>query len=725
MPGKRKREAPGPVAPAAPPATLAALAPEDGVEEFRRAVQELKNKSQSKITALTLLADSQYAAAEEVSQILVREIALAQVQRLQPLVSVVDSILKKVGKDYKTHLSEKMPYTIQAVYSRSDESVRGWLQKIVNESWRKHDLLPAHVLDRLDLIFAPPGTAAAGLPAAAALHAAALAPMPGPPGAMPYMVPQVPLGVAPPGTVPLLVLDEAVDPRGAPPPGVSASAMAEAAALSAAAAAATRAATGQVAGAAGAAWLKPEAWPEAWSQALRGAAALAPAAAAPLGADVCHAAATAALSAAVPAVPPAVPAAEAAAPAPVPMAAPPTAVRTAAPAAPIADPRAAAVAAAVAAAAAAAAAPPEALSDEEGQPHVNGHGAPKSLVPARQVLQGLPSIGFSEAWLRQFMEQMPTKSVTQESKLEAPCVGRKVLGASGDQMVYVDELSPSETLLLAQFIFLLEERLRRSGGGIDLTQRIPHTFSYLQVEPAIDVMLKRFFGELPFQCTTTGLRFASQEKLRKHHDALYRRRTLQQQRQRGAEARGWMESIPEWVGNRDLVVGPALFRLGEAGEDAQRAQDLHMRLPAPGASDDEEGDGESRGSRWICPLDERRAVCPVSGEAFQRTWSEALNDWAFTDVVAVELGATRPLRFPPGGPIGPHGLSETAVLFKRSCFFNSAPAKRQEALDDCRRGGLPAESCKDRAACAPAAAAREDPGLVALAAARPPPRRFF
>merc|ERR1719210_755980 len=188
------------------------------------------------------------------------------------------------------------------------------------------------------------------------------------------------------------------------------------------------------------------------------------------------------------------------------------------------------------------------------------------------------------------MEQMPTKTVPQEvQKLEVPSVGRKVLGASGEQMVYVDELSPSETLLLLQLIFLLEERLRRTGGGIDLTQRIPHTFSYLQVEPAIDVMLKRFFDELPFQCTTTGLRFGSREKLRKHHDALYRRRQQQQQRQRGAEARGWMESIPEWVGNRDLVVGPALFRLGEAGDEKPQEKEAQTKLQA-GAADDEDAE---------------------------------------------------------------------------------------------------------------------------------------
>merc|ERR1719210_1272921 len=199
------------------------------------------------------------------------------------------------------------------------------------------------------------------------------------------------------------------------------------------------------------------------------------------------------------------------------------------------------------------------------------------------------------------MEQMPTKTVPQEvQKLEVPSVGRKVLGASGEQMVYVDELSPSETLLLLQLIFLLEERLRRTGGGIDLTQRIPHTFSYLQVEPAIDVMLKRFFDELPFQCTTTGLRFASREKLRKHHDALYRRRTLLQQRQRGAEARGWMESIPEWVGNRDLVVGPALFRLGGAGEDALKMPEVQRVAYDDALESEDENDGQLR---WICPLD--------------------------------------------------------------------------------------------------------------------------
>lgn len=253
-------------------------------------------------------------------------------------------------------------------------------------------------------------------------------------------------------------------------------------------------------------------------------------------------------------------------------------------------------------------------------------------------------------------------------------------------MVYVDELSPSEVLLLFQLVFLLEERLRRSGAGLDITQRIPHTFGYLHMEPAVDVMLKRFFDELPHQCTTTGLRFASREKLRKHHDALYRRRAAQQQRQRGAEARGWMETIPEWVGNRDIVVGPALFQLGGgASVDevvAQRAQQASALEDAGSDEEDEEG---SERNRWICPLDERRSVCPISGEPFEREWSQAINDWAFCDVVAIELGTTdRVLRFPPKNPRDPERLSESAFLFKKSCFLNTSPAERLAALEDCR-----------------------------------------
>jgi len=232
-------------------------------------------------------------------------------------------------------------------------------------------------------------------------------------------------------------------------------------------------------------------------------------------------------------------------------------------------------------------------------------------------------------------------------------------------------------------------------------------------------MLKRFFDELPFQCTTTGLRFGSREKLRKHHDALYRRRTLLQQRQRGAEARGWMESIPEWVGNRDLVVGPALFRLGTAGEEAApRAQEAQRGLPeAQSEAEDEAGE-----SRWICPMDERRSVCPISGEAFPRVWSTSLNDWAFEDVVAVELGSEKPIVFPTGGPSGPHGLSETAVLYRKSCFFNTPPAKRLQSLEDCRSLHCPLDTA-DVEARRPVPA--EDAELMALAAAKPARGKFF
>merc|ERR1712190_71795 len=70
---------------------------------------------------------------------------------------------------------------------------------------------------------------------------------------------------------------------------------------------------------------------------------------------------------------------------------------------------------------------------------------------------------------------------------------------------------------------------------------------------------------------------------------------------------------------------------------------------------------------------------------FKRTWSITLNDWVYTDVVAVEMEDPKstPLKFPPGGPIGPHGLSETAALFKKSCFFNTPQKTRLKALEQC------------------------------------------
>ncbi|CAE7437681.1 unnamed protein product, partial [Symbiodinium necroappetens] len=247
------------------------------------------------------------------------------------------------------------------------------------------------------------------------------------------------------------------------------------------------------------------------------------------------------------------------------------------------------------------------------------------LVPTRQFLQGMPSLGFSEAWLRQFMSQMPRKGEARERRRQP--VGRKILGAAGEQMVYVDAMSPGEMLLLMQFVFMLEEKLRSTGRSVDLAQRVSHSFSYLQVDLAVDVMLKWVFDGLPFQCGTTGLRFANREKLRRQNESLKKRKEL---RQMNSEARGWMDSIPDWVGNRDLVVGPALFRLG--GDVGKAAP-----VEAPAALD------ELPEERWEVPCDERRSVCPISGERFDRVWSSTLNDWAFVGAVAAEASATRPL----------------------------------------------------------------------------------
>lgn len=828
---------------------------QEGLERFRTEVKELKTKSQSRIMKLTTLADNLYEVSQEVTELLTEEIALADLSRVQALISVVDSILKKVGRDYKAHLSARIPDVLHGVVSKSDQKMRAWLQKMVSESWRKHELFPLNVLDILDRIFSeppqvlsPPAPAAA--PAAPAVApkkgqetptapptpvAPATAPRPTAPVARetPAPSPVVPQG---PSAVPSLAATTAPAPTKAPVSGPSSPPSPTT--LPGALAAVLTSATGPGSGLAqllesDAAPAKPEtsgstgrrsSAAESQAQIERRLSILAKIKKKSPGQEELqeimkvpeirkaiqmhqkgdrHEAMTLLSqfkqelerkhseyseqqdSSTVP---------EAKAPERKPTD-PRAAARSqelkkqldprqldsAQPHPKPVDPRQVDQSQPDGKATSRQVDPrvtrpvdPRQLERRSSEPVIQEQGATQKLqaedgsrtgkrvsqeqlsslrqkhqktgsqqadydesIPLeavsddethqdgsskgqgaamRQALQGLPSIGFSEAWLRQFIEQMPARVPAQGSRASTPAVGRKVLGASGEQMVYVDELCPGEVLLLMQLIFLLEEHLRRSGAGIDLAQRIPHTFSYLQVEPAMDVMRKRFFDELPFQCTTTGLRFPSREKLRKHHDALYRRRTLLQQRQRGAEARGWMESIPEWVGNRDLVVGPALFRLGTVSEELNRSSDGLRGLPE---STVEAQEKLSEG-RWICPMDERRSVCPVSGEAFDVIWSPVLNDWAYDDVVAVELGSEKPLKFAAGDS---HGFSETAVLFRRSCFFNTPSSKRLQSLEECRSMNSRSTTASAVEVGRPGVA--EDPELTALSAARPASGKFF
>merc|ERR1712050_473155 len=159
---------------------------------------------------------------------------------------------------------------------------------------------------------------------------------------------------------------------------------------------------------------------------------------------------------------------------------------------------------------------------------------------------------------------------------------------------------------------------------------------------------------------------------------------------------------------------------GGAGEEAMpRPQEVPPRIAQPGAvNPNVEGqDDDDEQGRWICPLDERRSVCPISGETLTKTWSHTLNDWAYVDVVAAEPGLVKPIRFPPGGAMGPHGLSETAVLFKRSCFFNTAPSRRLRALEECRAPAASAAELQTSLTTQPGIAAAK--GLSTLSASEP------
>mmetsp|Transcript_64401 Transcript_64401/g.119754 ORF Transcript_64401/g.119754 Transcript_64401/m.119754 type:complete len:590 (+) Transcript_64401:137-1906(+) len=303
------------------------------------------------------------------------------------------------------------------------------------------------------------------------------------------------------------------------------------------------------------------------------------------------------------------------------------------------------------------------------------------IMQQQTLLRGAASIGFSESWFRQYMEQLPSKTEPAGGS-SMPVISRKVLGANGDQMVYVDGMAPSEVLLLLQFIYMLESGMRRTGISADVSRTAVAGFGHVKAH--VDTMVRRLFEELPYQCTTTGLRFSSREKLKKHTEAVFRRKQSQQTRQRGVgekgwtesiPVRGWLESIPEWVGNRDLIVGPALFRPGDvdAAGEATRTAESDERLPEASMADSER----------FCPADLRRSICPISGELLGIEWSTSMNDWAFTDAVAAEADAEKPLQF----TAATDKLSETTVVYKRGCFLHTTPGSRQQALRDCTSGG--------------------------------------
>lgn len=158
MASKRKREASK-----APGSILSHEVPEGpaGIQVFRNAIKELETKSQSKIGQLTGLAEQLYADSSGIVQAVADEINGAARERIQPLLFVVDSILKKVGKDYKTFFADKLPVVLRSAYQKSDDSGKSWLQKMVKDSWKKHELLPLGVFDRLESIFGPDGPALA------------------------------------------------------------------------------------------------------------------------------------------------------------------------------------------------------------------------------------------------------------------------------------------------------------------------------------------------------------------------------------------------------------------------------------------------------------------------------------------------------------------------------------------------------------------------------------
>jgi len=254
-----------------------------------------------------------------------------------------------------------------------------------------------------------------------------------------------------------------------------------------------------------------------------------------------------------------------------------------------------------------------------------------------------PQVGFCRHWVREFMAKLG-----QYRAYQSHSTGRRVVVSQSDQVAYVDELDPNEILMLLHYIYLIEEHLSKTiTMDADLSTRIPATFSQLQfmLDPPSYGLIKAYFDEYPYQCSTCGRRFNAQTALSQHHDMHFKRNSSIEK----GLSQGWMDSITQWCG-KDVRLGPQTQhqmdtnvpnqpgRLRETTTKPTDRDDIPMENLIPQKMD-EKIIVES------VPYNEVQPICPTCGEEFEIEWNTQLSDWGCTNAVALDPGTHEKIDF--------------------------------------------------------------------------------
>eukprot|EP00405_Crypthecodinium_cohnii_P048698 CAMPEP_0206608530 /NCGR_PEP_ID=MMETSP0325_2-20121206/53099_1 /ASSEMBLY_ACC=CAM_ASM_000347 /TAXON_ID=2866 /ORGANISM="Crypthecodinium cohnii, Strain Seligo" /LENGTH=135 /DNA_ID=CAMNT_0054126349 /DNA_START=70 /DNA_END=474 /DNA_ORIENTATION=+ len=105
--------------------------------EFKRLVQELNTKAATKLQAIAAEAEKQAHLADKAGQILLDEMATCAPERITPLASSVDMILKKTTA-VVSELALRLPKCFKAIYDKKAEKEIGWLRQLIDRSWKSH-----------------------------------------------------------------------------------------------------------------------------------------------------------------------------------------------------------------------------------------------------------------------------------------------------------------------------------------------------------------------------------------------------------------------------------------------------------------------------------------------------------------------------------------------------------------------------------------------------------
>jgi len=261
---------------------------------------------------------------------------------------------------------------------------------------------------------------------------------------------------------------------------------------------------------------------------------------------------------------------------------------------------------------------------------------------------GPPPRDFGISWLQNFIQQMCSKVPYFQSKNSLKAMPNKIIESSEEQAIFVDGMSPSDTLLLLNLVFDLESHIieKRKSGKTDFS--VPHRLGLLHrmPDPLDSGLLDSWYFSIPSQCATCALRFPNRKILTTHHDYHFVKNSASQRRRRGLDVafRGWMETPQDYLGNRSIVLTRNFYRKLDPASSQKSEVTLVAKRGDKSLMDPQAALVDLLSH--ACPADDIKTRCFECDEPFDRLWIEDPVSLAvFPDSVCVPLFASQPIRF--------------------------------------------------------------------------------